>query len=153
MEFQIKTIAAIDIAWKNYQGPDAEIGRAFNEVFSWVRMRGLRFGGPLVAVYFDEPKRVGRGEVKAEVWVPFLGDPEQWGGMETRYLPPHRVAYIVHHGDTRNIHVAEEALFQWLESQGLKFRPWLRRHVYLMRGDARNHATWETEIQVPLLVS
>ncbi|MBM2826167.1 MAG: S-adenosyl-L-methionine-binding protein [Dehalococcoidia bacterium] len=151
MEFQIKSLAAMDVAWKNYQGPDAEIGRAFNEVYSWVRMRGLLFGGPLVAVYFDEPVKNQRTEVNAEVWVPFLGDPELGSSMNTRYLPPHRVAYTIHRGDIRNIHTTEEALFDWITSQNLQCRPGYRRHVYLKRGDAKNHASWETEIQVPLL--
>jgi effector-binding domain-containing protein len=152
MEFATKQVPAMDVACKSYQGPGSEIGRVFSEVFTWVRMRGLRFGGPLIAVYLDEPHVNPRSDVRAEVWVPFLGDPEIGSEMQTRYLPSHHVAYTIHRGNTNSINVTEEALFQWVESQGLrKQSPWYRRQVYLKRGDTRYPDIWETEVQVPIL--
>ncbi|MEW5720876.1 MAG: GyrI-like domain-containing protein, partial [Chloroflexota bacterium] len=66
-EVQVKEIAAFDAAAIVYQG-DANITRAYNEVYDWLHAQGYRDAGPLYEIYLSMPGE----ELRAEVYVPIV---------------------------------------------------------------------------------
>ncbi len=66
-EVQVKDIAAFDAATIVYQG-DANITRAYNEVYDWLRAQGYRDAGSPIEVYLSQPGE----ELRAEIFVPIV---------------------------------------------------------------------------------
>lgn len=66
-EVQVKEIAGFDAAAIVYQG-DANITRAYNEVYDWLRTQGYRDAGSPIEVYLSMPGE----ELRAEVFVPIV---------------------------------------------------------------------------------
>ncbi len=66
-EVQVKEIPGFDAAAIVYQG-EANITRAYNEVYDWLRAQGYRDNGPAYEVYLSMPGE----ELRAEVFVPIV---------------------------------------------------------------------------------
>lgn len=66
-EVQVKEITGFDAAAIVYQG-DANITRAYNEVYDWLRAQGYRDAGSPIEVYLSKPGE----ELRAEVFVPIV---------------------------------------------------------------------------------
>jgi AraC family transcriptional regulator len=64
-EIQVKEIDAFEAATIVYQG-EANITRAYNEVYDWLRAQGYRDAGAPIEVYLSMPGE----ELRAEVYVP-----------------------------------------------------------------------------------
>jgi len=66
-DVQVKEIAEFEAATIVYQG-DANITRAYNEVYDWLRAQGYRDNGPAYEVYLSQPGE----ELRAEIYVPIV---------------------------------------------------------------------------------
>jgi DNA gyrase inhibitor GyrI len=66
-DVQVKEIAGFEAATIVYQG-DANITRAYNEVYDWLRAQGYRDAGAPLEVYLSMPGE----ELRAEVYVPIV---------------------------------------------------------------------------------
>lgn len=66
-EVQVKEIPGFDAAAMVYQG-EANITRAYNEVYDWLRAQGYRDNGPAYEVYLSKPGE----ELRAEIFVPIV---------------------------------------------------------------------------------
>jgi len=66
-EVQVKEIAGFDAAAIVYQG-DANITRAYNEVYDWLRAQGYRDAGSPIEMYLSMPGE----ELRAEIFVPIV---------------------------------------------------------------------------------
>jgi ADP-ribose pyrophosphatase len=66
-EVQVREIPGFDAAAIVYQG-EANITRAYNEVYDWLRAQGYRDNGPAYEVYLSTPGE----ELRAEVFVPIV---------------------------------------------------------------------------------
>jgi DNA gyrase inhibitor GyrI/8-oxo-dGTP pyrophosphatase MutT (NUDIX family) len=66
-DVQVKEIPGFDAASIVYQG-EANITRAYNEVYDWLRAQGYRDNGPAYEVYLSKPGE----ELCAEVFVPIV---------------------------------------------------------------------------------
>lgn len=66
-EVQVKEIPGFDAAAIVYQG-EANITRAYNEVYDWLRAQGYRDAGAPIEVYLSMPGE----ELRAEVFVPIV---------------------------------------------------------------------------------
>jgi DNA gyrase inhibitor GyrI/8-oxo-dGTP pyrophosphatase MutT (NUDIX family) len=68
-EVQVKEIAEFEAATIVYQG-DANVTRAYNEVYDWLRAQGYRDAGSPIEVYLSKPGE----ELRAEIFVPIAKD-------------------------------------------------------------------------------
>ncbi|NPV71216.1 MAG: GyrI-like domain-containing protein [Firmicutes bacterium] len=118
--------------------PIGEVGRLFGEVAR--RLRGRPEGAPF-AMYHNpdfDPSAV-------DVEVAF---PVQKGG--DRVLPAAKVASVMYIGDYGGVGKAYEALFAWMEEQGLKTAG-PSREIYLVGPQSsKEPAEYVTEIQIPI---
>lgn len=66
-EVTVKEIPGFDAAAIVYQG-EANITKAYNEVYDWLRAQGYRDNGPAYEVYLSKPGE----ELRAEIFVPIV---------------------------------------------------------------------------------
>ncbi len=66
-EVQVKEIAEFEAASLVYEG-EANITRAYNEVYDWLRAQGYRDNGPAYEVYLSQPGE----ELRVELYVPVV---------------------------------------------------------------------------------
>lgn len=66
-DVQVKDVPGFDAATIVYQG-EANITRAYNEVYDWLRAQGYRDVGPAYEVYLSMPGE----ELRAEIFVPIV---------------------------------------------------------------------------------
>ncbi len=66
-DVQVKEIGDVEVATLIYQG-DQNIGRAYNEIYDWLRAQGYRDSGAPMETYLSKPGE----ELRAEIAVPIV---------------------------------------------------------------------------------
>lgn len=98
MEIQFRTAPARRLVGIRHVGAYPQIGAAFGRLGDWVRGQSVDFG-PLIAVYWDDPRQVPEGELRSDACVEIPGGDVAAGeGMSVLELPSTECAYARYTG-------------------------------------------------------
>lgn len=149
LQVQVRDIPAMRVARMPYDGPPAEIGRAFDRVTTFAVRHGVGPAGPLIGIY---PRlEAGATRIEAHVLVPLTRLPESdEDAIETVRLPRVRAACLMYSGPMDNeFRRRHSDLFAWLDARELPRVGTAHHHAYI--AGRAGSPDWTVEIRVPLV--
>ncbi len=129
----------------NDQVPDY-LNPAFDEVFAFLRERGVTPSGPHLAVWHTSAETLA--DEDAEAAVPIDRPLDGTGRVEVRELPQVEVASAVHHGDFSKFTQLHTTLLGWIEANGYRVSGPFREIYITHNPDDLSEST--TEVHYPV---
>jgi DNA-binding transcriptional MerR regulator len=148
-EVALKEISAQSVASVRDNLPIDQIDQLFGEIFGYLGRQGVRPGGPLIGIYYDE--EFHEEDVDVEIVVPVAGPVLEGDRVKGRDLPGiKQAACAVHQGGYETIGGTHGLLMQWIEENGYHLAG-PTREVYLQGPESGDDpSTYVTEIQIPV---
>jgi effector-binding domain-containing protein len=128
-----------------------QIGKLYEELFSFCGRHRVQFTGPPMAIYHDAEYREKDADVEAAV--PVAGNLPPHPRISVKVLPAEeQMACLIHKGPYENFNQAYKALMSWVEANQYQIAG-PNREIYL-KGPGRflkgNPDNYLTEIQLPV---
>ena len=127
-----------------------DVGKMFEELFTYLGQRGVRPAGPPSAIWHDTEHK--EKDWDTEVVVAIADALPAGNGIKTVQLPGvENMAYTIHQGSYEGFSQAYAAIMGWIEANGYRIAGPMRE-IYL-RGPGpqpTDPATYVTEIQTPV---
>lgn len=121
---ELKMIEPITVAFLAGTGPYAQIPEGYDQLYTWVAMRGLPSApdeAPM-AVYLTDPATVPEDRAAWELWAPLVGDPDSVeadaDGLGIKRIEGGLVASAVHTGSYDDMAPLYGQLVIWISGQG-----------------------------------
>jgi effector-binding domain-containing protein len=145
----LKKVEAVEVASVRDIIPTyGDIGKLFDELYSFLGKNQAQFTGPPQAIYYDHEYR--EKEVDVEVAVPISGKLPLDKRITVRQLPGvEHAGSLIHKGPYENFHLAYQALMTWVET-GQYHITGPNREVYFIGPGQGNPSSYVTEIQLPV---
>jgi effector-binding domain-containing protein len=125
-----------------------DISNLFNELCSYLGRQRVQFGGPPLAVYYDQEYR--EKDVDVEVAVPIAGTIPVTKRITIHELPAvEMAACLIHKGPYEDLNKAYKGLMIWVETNGYQIMG-PDREIYLQGPGQGDPASYITELQVPV---
>jgi effector-binding domain-containing protein len=131
------------------RGDYRELGSAMRALLESAAAGAIEASGPPFALFFDDPGRVPRPELRARVCLPVAERGRVAPGLQADVLPRALVVYAEVPGAYPEVPRAYPALFSYLAEQG-----WVAtgpvREIYLVNpGAVGSYEELRTEVQIP----
>jgi effector-binding domain-containing protein len=146
-KIEAQNVASVRGIIANY----GDIGKLYQELFSYLGRKRVKFAGPPMAIYHDGEYKEKDADVEAAV--PVAGNLPGTEKVKIRQLPEvTEMACIIHHGPYENFSETYKKLMAWVESNSCQIvGP--NREIYV-KGPGQfikgNPANYITEIQLPV---
>jgi len=144
----VKMVEPMTVLSIEKKGPYNMVGKAINELMSWIMVKQIKPIGAPFGIYYDDPLKVIPESTRYEVCVPVLQDTKGEKTFKVKQLPAMEVAYTMHIGPYEKVG----------ETYG-KLSGWIEKNSYTIVGPAREiyvsnpsvpPDSLRTEIQFPV---
>jgi len=115
-----KRMEGFRIAYVEHRGPYSEIGRAFQRLLRLLSQRRLRPGGPMIAIYYDNPTKPTLAKPQSEAGVPIIGEVKPDNELRAREMPPAEVASTIYEGPPSQYAERVALLLEWIDANGFE---------------------------------
>jgi len=149
-EITVKQAEGCKAAIIKGQGPYDKVGPLFEELFEWLKKKGIEPSGPSFGIYYDDPEKTPPEKCRYEIGFPIDKDIEGDERVEIKTYSPVEVATILHQGPYSTIGEKWGEICQWVEREGYEWAG-PGREVYIKcPGTVSSEQELLTEIQIPI---
>lgn len=125
------------------------LGQSFDQLYSQLRLLGVRPAGPPMAIYHE----FGPRAIDAEVCVPTVETIKASGRIQSRVLPAMTVASTLHVGRYEDLESAYGALMNWVQRSGFEPDGPITEHYLNGPADVTDPSEYRTEVQIPIVAT
>jgi effector-binding domain-containing protein len=150
---------ALEVNWKERlaqpyvflekRGDYRELGETMRTLLTAAEKLGLETKGAPFALFFDDPGRVQREELRARVCLPVAQRPLGAGALRYDVLPRAMVVYAEVRGPYPELARSYPALFAYLQELGWQAGAPIRETYLMNPAEVRDHAELVAEVQIP----
>ena len=152
MNVEVKKMPAYHVAYLRRVGPYGNaIGALFDKLMGWACAKGLTKDCTVLAVYWDDPQRVGCDNCRSDACVTAPKEIKPEGDIQLQTLP--EGMFAVYHAIVRNndfVKAWNEILIDWLPKSGYKAEAKPCYEIYLNDATKDPEGKWIVDICVPV---
>jgi len=131
------------------RGDYRELGVAMRALLAEAAEVGLETRGAPFALFYDDPGRVAREELRARVCLPVVERPKRIGALRYDVLPRAMVVYAEVRGPYPDVPRSYPVLFNYLKELGWQAGAPIREIYLVNPSEVADHAELVAEVQIP----